>query len=85
MTPKAWREVELRREYLRGWRDGMVYGDDNDMCRDYSSDAEVLEALVLEVLNPCAWCGGDGKAHTGMPLNNCPCCGGTGIAKSTLP
>jgi len=75
---KTWHEVELRREYLRGYRDGFneaVYDDGNVV------DPFFGEFASLEALKPCAWCGGDGKAHTGVPLNDCPCCGGTGIAK----
>jgi hypothetical protein len=78
---KTWREVELRREYLRGWRDGMIQGENDTMVIAYST-----ELVSLEALKPCERCHASGLNYGYLEDEtpfHCRFCDGSGIEGGT--
>jgi hypothetical protein len=86
MIPKTWREVELRREYLRGWRDG--WKSSGNRCDYVMLSTICAELTSLEALKPCIACRGRGghdaddfEMHEvgGGRWRSCGPCSGSGI------
>jgi len=73
MTPKTWQDVLLRREYLRGYQDG-VWGPPMK---------HLTELAELEMMKPCERCKGTTRIlRNEDPYDAYPCpdCKDTGIA-----
>jgi len=67
----TWREVELRREYLRGWIDALRNH------ASYSEGGAATELASLEALKPCPNCEG------GKVRRECVACSDSGIQWGT--
>lgn len=67
--PKTWREVELRREYLRGYCVAWDEATDESGVATLAMTAR-SEFASLEALKPCDVCGGDGERDGKV----CPYC-----------
>ena len=77
MTPKTWQDVLLRREYLRGYQDG-VWGPPMK---------HLTELAELETLKPCPECNAEGYVYFARDgdgegsMGPCNFCLGTWIAR----